>query len=185
MGRVEPKNTSSAVPVSSITAHLDRLAEEVVREGWTAVRCYEGPHPLIRVFDASVPHFGESVRLLPGTRSPLWWYRSSTGEDLAPHTKPILAAKRVTRILLPYVTAALAARTHQAAPRPRVLAEPGPSHAVTIAELQERFEGVVCWWGAATREWWAIIPGGTRWRIVNAPDPDGLLQIILKDRSSG
>ncbi|TDD40593.1 hypothetical protein E1287_00955 [Actinomadura sp. KC06] len=60
---------------------------------------------------------------------------------------------------------------------------PDPSHAATIAGLQERFAGVVCWWGIYTYEWWAIVPGGTQWKIVNAEDPDTLVQQILKARN--
>ncbi|MEU8802884.1 hypothetical protein [Spirillospora sp. NPDC048819] len=56
---------------------------------------------------------------------------------------------------------------------------------MTIAELQERFNGVVCWWGISTKEWWALIPGGTQWKIVNAPDPDDLIQAVLKARPNG
>ncbi|TDD86688.1 hypothetical protein E1293_09250 [Actinomadura darangshiensis] len=139
------------------------------------------------MFDPDVPEFGESITLAPGATSGIWWYRSSTGEDLAPHTKPIRAAERITRILIPYVTAALAARTRlreaSKSPRPTPLADPDPSHAHTIAELRERFEGVVCWWGAYTKEWWAILSGGTQWEIVNAPDPDALIQLILETRA--
>ncbi|WP_433472144.1 hypothetical protein ACQPZP_25005 [Spirillospora sp. CA-142024] len=132
-----------------------------------------------------MPDFGESVTLIPGTSSNIWWYRSSTGEDLAPHTKPIRAAQRITRILTPFVTAALAARTHQRETSATALPTPppdsDPSRARTIAELHARF-GVICWWGTHTKEWWALIPGGTRWRLVNAPDPDALARIILADR---
>jgi hypothetical protein len=182
MGWVEPKNLNSAAPISSITVHLDRLAQEVIREGWKAVPRYDGPHPLLRVFDPAVPDFGESITLVPGTTRDVWWYRSSTGEDLAPHTKPIRAAERITRILIPFVTAALAARTHQqgtsgtALPTPPP--DPDPSRARTIAELHARF-GVISWWGTHTKEWWALIPGGTQWRLVNAPTPDTLTQAIL------
>ncbi|WP_344892254.1 hypothetical protein [Actinomadura meridiana] len=138
------------------------------------------------MFDRDVPNIGESVTLVHGTTPGLWWYRSSTGEDLAPHTQPVQAAKRVTRILIPYVTAVRAARSHQTqatgercSPPP---ARPDPSHAPTIAELQRRFAGVVCWWGAYTYEWWAIVPGGTQWKIVNAEDPDTLIQRVLNTR---
>lgn len=58
-----------------------------------------------------------------------------------------------------------------------------PSHETTIAGLHERFAGVVCWWGAYTYEWWAIVPGGARWKIVNAEDPDTLGHQILKARN--
>ncbi|MEU9843109.1 hypothetical protein AB0C69_28245 [Actinomadura sp. NPDC048032] len=52
----------------------------------------------------------------------------------------------------------------------------------TIAELEKRFAGLVCWWGHYTYEWWAIVPGGTQWTIVNAEEPDSLLHEILRAR---
>jgi hypothetical protein len=42
--------------------------------------------------------------------------------------------------------------------------------------------GVICWWGAYTREWWAVIPGGTHWKIVNVPDPEALIEAVFKAR---
>jgi hypothetical protein len=182
---IEPKNPNVDAPASSITVHLDRLAQEVIREGWKAVPRYDGPCPLLRVFDPAVPDFGESISLVPGTTRDTWWYRSSTGEDLAPHTKPALAAERITRILIPYVTAALAAQTHrrqtagESLPTPRP--HPAQPHAKTVADLQER-SGVICWWGTYTKEWWALVSGGTQWKIVNAPDPEALLQAVFKSR---
>lgn len=171
-------------PPPPITAHLDRLAAEVVREGWQVVPRYDDPCPLLRVFDADVPHFGESITLVPGSTSGTWWFRSSTGEDLAPSDCPAHAAERITRILSPFVTAALAPRTRQkSAPGPPACPpEPDPSLSATIAEVRRRFTGVVCWWGAYTGEWWALVPGGTRWRIVNARDPDKLIQAVLSAR---
>ncbi|MFA1541966.1 hypothetical protein [Actinomadura monticuli] len=137
------------------------------------------------MFDPAVPDVGDSITLVPATTPDVWWYRSSTGEDLAPHTRPALAAERITRILIPYVTAALAARTHERRPaetaRPTPLPHPDQPHAATIADLQER-SGVICWWGVHTEEWWALVPGGTRWRIVNAPDPEALLRVIARAR---
>ncbi|GAA1872901.1 hypothetical protein [Actinomadura bangladeshensis] len=182
---IEPKNLNVGAPASSITVHLDRLAQEVIREGWKAVPRYEGPCPLLRVFDPAIPDFGESISLVPGTTPDIWWYRSSAGEDLAPHTRPGLAAERITRILLPYVTAVLAAQTHRwqtsdvpiSVPRPYT----GQPHAKTIAGLQER-TGVICWWGTHTGEWWALVPGGTQWKIVSAPDPEALVQAVFKSR---
>lgn len=182
----EPLGRSASAPTSSVTTHLDRLSTEVAREGWQAVPHYDGPLPLLRVFDAAVPHFGESVSLVRESASRTWWYRSSTGENLAPYDRPGLAATRITRILIPFVTAVLAARTHQESAIdltcPDIPSAPDPAHAVTIARLQERFAGVICWWGVSTKEWWALIPGGTQWKIVNAPDPDDLIQAVLKAR---
>ncbi|MFI0408311.1 hypothetical protein [Actinomadura sp. 3N508] len=138
----------------------------------------------MRVTEASIPEFGESVRLVPGTKSGLWWFRSSTGEDLAPHTRPDVAAARVIRILIPYVTTILAARSHQGpgagGARPAPPAQPDRSDGAVIAELQARFDGVVCWWGASTNEWWAVVPGGTRWQIVHAADPPGLARAVIE-----
>ena len=181
---VEPKQRNVGAPASSITCHLDRLAEEVARQGWQAVPRYDGPHPLVHVFDRDVPQFGESITLVPGSTAGVWWFRSSTGEDLAPHTDPTHAARQITRILIPYVTAIRAARSHRTrrtgASYPTPPAVPDPAHVTTIAELENRFAGVVCWWGRYTYEWWAIVPGGTRWTIVNAEEPDSLLHEILK-----
>lgn len=180
----EAQIRAASSPTSFATTHLDRLSAEILREGWQTLRRYDGPHPLLRVFDPEVPHFGESVSLVHEPTSRTWWYQSSTGENLAPYDRPGLAAAKITRILTPFVTAVLAARTHQTTAIeltcPDIPSAPDPAHAVTIAKLQERFAGVVCWWGISTKEWWALIPGGTRWQIVNAPTPDDLVQVILK-----
>ncbi|NDU74521.1 hypothetical protein GWI34_18060 [Actinomadura sp. DSM 109109] len=144
---------------------------------------YGGPIPLLRVFDPAVPGFGESVTLAPGPAPRAWRYRSSTGEDLAPHTDPVHAAGRITRILTPYVAAALAARARRpvrdgvALPVPPP--GPGTSHTETIAYLHARF-GVMCWWGTHTKEWWALIPCAPQWRLVNAPASETLAQAIIE-----
>ncbi|WP_067793597.1 hypothetical protein [Actinomadura formosensis] len=178
MKRVEPKNLNAGAPISPVTVHLDRLAQEVIREGWKAVPRYDGPFPLLRVFGPAVPDFGESITSVPGTTPDIWLYRSSTGEDLAPHTEPVRAAERITRILTPYVTAALAAQTHQrgttGAPRLTPPPDSARPFATEITESQER-SGVLCWWGACTGQWWALIPGGTQQEIINASDPEALL----------
>ncbi|WP_131732428.1 hypothetical protein [Actinomadura formosensis] len=167
--------------------HLDRLAEEVARKGWKPVPRYDGPHPLLRVFAPDVPQFGESITLVPGLTPDIWCYRSSTGEYLAPHTRPTSAAEQITRILIRYVTAVRAARSHQTraggVPSPTPPAEPDPSHAPTIAEVQQRFAGVICWWGPLTCAWWAIVPDEPQWRIVSAETPDALIRTILKART--
>ncbi|TYB42512.1 hypothetical protein FXF69_32475 [Actinomadura chibensis] len=184
---IEPKPWSVHVPASSRKFHLDRFADEAVQEGWQVARRYDGPQPLVHVYDRDIPEFGESITLAPDLAPNRWWFRSSTGEDLAPHTKPAQAAKQVTRILIPYVTAVRAARSHQTQttrrPSSTPPAVPDPTHATAIAGLHERFAGVVCWWGAYTYEWWAIVPGGTRWKIVSAEDPDTLVHLILKARN--
>ncbi|MFC4055071.1 hypothetical protein ACFOY4_35740 [Actinomadura syzygii] len=184
---VEPKPWNGDDPASSRKVHLDRFADEAAREGWQVTRRYDGPQPLIHVYDREIQDFGESITLAPGRTADMWWFRSSTGENLAPHTKPAQAAKQVTRILIPYVTAVRAARSHQTQtprpPSPTPPAVPDPSHQTTIAGLHERFAGVVCWWGTYTYEWWAIVPGGTQWKIVNAEDPETLLHKILKARN--
>ncbi|WP_344265013.1 hypothetical protein [Actinomadura napierensis] len=105
------------------------------------------------------------------------------GEDLAPHTKPSQAAEKIARILVPYVTAIQAARTHHQHPRSGLRPPMRLDHAAIITELQQRFPDVVCWWGAYTGEWWALLPGGTRWRLVSASDPGDLVQIIAEARS--
>lgn len=172
MGLIESKLwTPPAVPFP-ITVHLDRLAEEAACKGWKPVPRYGGPHPLLRVFAPDVPQFGESITLVPGLTPDIWCYRSSTGEHLVPHTRPARAAEHITRILLPYVTAVRAARSHQTRasglPSPAPPAEPDPSHAPAAAELQQRFASVICRRGPLTCEWWAIVPGEPRWKIVSA-----------------
>lgn len=113
-------------------------------------------------------------------------YRSSAGEDLAPHTKPVHAAEQITRILTPYVAAVLAAKTHRrettGEQRPLPRPHPDQPHAKTIADLQDR-SGVICWWGSHTEEWWALVPGGTQWQIVSAPDPESLIETIANARA--
>ncbi|SFQ34465.1 hypothetical protein SAMN04489713_1285 [Actinomadura madurae] len=187
MGWVEPKKLNAGAPISCTTVYLDQLAHEIIRQGWKAVPRYDGPHPLLRVFDPAVPDFGESITLVPGTTPDVWWYRSSTGENLAPHTKPARAAERITRILLPFVTAALAARTHQRQTSetglPTPPSAPDPIRARTIAELHARF-GVISWWGTHTKEWWALLPSGTQWRLLNAPTPAALTEAILHARAT-
>ncbi|WP_141585869.1 hypothetical protein [Actinomadura sp. WMMA1423] len=223
MGWIEPKNLHTDASTTSITDHLDRLAQEVVRQGWAAVPRYEGPCPLLRVFDPAVPGFGESIMLVPGAAPDLWRYRSSAGEDLGPHTDPARAAGQVTRILTPFVTAARGAwarRTPRGATaagrtvssrtvvgctapgrtapshavpghtgpstagrpaRPVLPApppDPDPSRTRTIADLHARF-GVICWWGAHTKEWWALVPGAARWRLVSATASEELAETII------
>ncbi|WP_157431047.1 hypothetical protein [Actinomadura macra] len=51
---------------------------------------------------------------------------------------------------------------------------------MTVSELQEQYPGVVCWWGLATCEWWALIPDGMQWKIVNASTPDGLIHAVVR-----
>ncbi|WP_157610018.1 hypothetical protein [Spirillospora albida] len=129
-----------------------------------------------------MPQFGESIALVPASGT--WWFRSSTGEHLAPYDRPVRAAERITRILTPFVTTAIAARSRQGRAPGRYPPEPAPSLSVTIAEVRHRLPGVVCWWGASTGEWWALVPDGTRWRIINARDPDHLIQAVLGTRPS-
>ncbi|NKZ05245.1 hypothetical protein [Actinomadura latina] len=84
------------------------------------------------------------------------------------------------------MTAALAAQTHRRDtadhPRPAPRPHPDQPRATTIADLQAR-SSVICWYGARTAEWWALIPGGTQRRIVNAPDPEALIETIFKARA--
>ncbi|MDL4816274.1 hypothetical protein [Actinomadura opuntiae] len=184
MAADENESSNGAVPDSPKTDALDRLARELVREGWTAIPIYKGQQPVLHVFDKDVPHLGESVALV--AEADTWWYRSSLGENLAPHTKPFQAAEKIARILVPYVTAIQAARTQQRrlaqAPRSGLHPPMRPEHAAIITDLQRRFPDVVCWWGAHTGEWWALLPGGTRWRLASASDPAGLVQIIAEAR---
>ncbi|WP_242911413.1 hypothetical protein [Actinomadura terrae] len=174
---IDPKNWEPAFPAAFITGHLDRLAQECVRQGWQVAPQYAETYPLLRIFDPAAPHIGESATLVPGSATGVWKYRSSTGEDLAPHDAPARAAAKITRILTPYITAALAPRTEQ----PQAHDTPPPDHEpTTISELQERYAGVICWWGISTSEWWALIPRGPQWKIVSAPDTNSLIQAVIK-----
>lgn len=166
--------------------HLDRLASELVREGWTALPRNSDTEPLLQVFDPDVPAFGESITVVPGATRGTWWFRSSTGEYLAPHTQPGLAADKVTRILIPYVTAALAARTRKAPeskpPNPGAPTNASPSAARDATSTQEGQPDSPLWWSAHTRQWWGVVPGGTLWQLVSAPNQNDLAQAIAKAR---
>ncbi|MCO5993010.1 hypothetical protein [Actinoallomurus rhizosphaericola] len=48
-----------------------------------------------------------------------------------------------------------------------------------LAVLTRRFPGVVIWFGAATRSWWAMVWISGRWRLVEAMDPEELTKAIL------
>ncbi|MFG2017852.1 hypothetical protein [Actinomadura geliboluensis] len=86
------------------------------------------------------------------------------------------------------MAAVLAAKTHRrettGEQRPLPLPRPHPDQppAKTIADLQDR-SGVICWWGSHTEEWWALVPGGTQWQIVSAPDPESLIETIAIARA--
>ncbi|GLW65536.1 hypothetical protein Arub01_37800 [Actinomadura rubrobrunea] len=47
------------------------------------------------------------------------------------------------------------------------------------AQIEREFPGVVAWFGRATRTWWAMVPIGSGWRLVEAIDPAELRQAIL------
>lgn len=109
------------------------------------------------------------------------------GREPGPAHQAARAAERITRILIPFVTAALAAQTHQRQTNetglPTPPSDPDPIRARTITDLHARF-GVISWWGTHTKEWWALLPAGTQWRLLNAPTPDALTEVILHVRSA-
>ncbi|GAA3950153.1 hypothetical protein GCM10023085_35930 [Actinomadura viridis] len=87
--------------------YLHRLARAMRRYGWTTEVRYGQLLPtLLRVYSAAVPSIGESVTVVRANG--IWWYRASTGEWLAPCTNLQLATQRLSVLLTPWVTAALA-----------------------------------------------------------------------------
>ncbi|MCP9968465.1 hypothetical protein LUX57_27635 [Actinomadura madurae] len=83
---------------------LDRLARALRRRGWTVERRYAEPLPVLRMRFAEVAGLGESVTVVGGDGG--WWYRSSTGELLAPCSDVERAALRVTTSLDRWIAAA-------------------------------------------------------------------------------
>ncbi|WP_433228975.1 hypothetical protein [Actinomadura formosensis] len=95
-----------AAPPRPFTARrrLNRLARALRRHGWRAQRRYTGPRPVLRVFFPDAPCLGDSVTVTAGDGG--WWYRSSTGELLAPCSDVDLAVSLVTTSLGRWVSAA-------------------------------------------------------------------------------
>ena len=46
------------------------------------------------------------------------------------------------------------------------------------AQIEHDFPEVTAWFGTATRTWWAMVPIGTGWRLVEAVDPVELREAI-------
>ncbi|WP_067824981.1 hypothetical protein [Actinomadura kijaniata] len=137
------------------------LGHELERAGWS-VRLLPGP--VLRVFSPAVPILGETVTLEEGAVPGRWWYRSSTGRLLG--ADAVTAAARVGDLLGPLVAGALARRS--------------PEREMSVAELRRRFPGVPCWWGAHTRQWWALTAAPPR--LVCAATVDGLARALADVR---
>jgi hypothetical protein len=86
--------------------HLDRLARELRRAGWSSGTRYEESPPSLRVFAARVPCVGESVTVVAGPGK-AWWFRSSLGHRIAPCVDVAGAASEIAVLLTPWVAAAL------------------------------------------------------------------------------
>ena len=82
---------------------LNRLARALRRRGWRVDRRYAETRPILRVHFPNVCGLGESVTVVGGQGG--WWYRSSTGELLAPCSDVDLAVLRVMTSLDRWVAA--------------------------------------------------------------------------------
>ncbi|MBW8483462.1 hypothetical protein [Actinomadura parmotrematis] len=132
---------------------LDRLAQALAREGWrTAVHDHHGS-PSLRVTASAVPDFGETITVVadPATGGPC--YLSSTDSIVGSCSDPARAARQVTARLGPWIAAALAGQA-----RRRNTASDLPP--MTPGQFRRRFPDLPCWWGDATRSWWAATPRG-------------------------
>ncbi|WP_024934134.1 hypothetical protein [Actinomadura welshii] len=101
------------VPPDALTAsprpftarrRLNRLARALRRDGWTVERRYAETLPTLRVFFAGAPCLGDSVTVVSGDGG--WWYRSSTGELLAPCSRVDLAVSQISTLLERWVSVA-------------------------------------------------------------------------------
>ncbi|WP_433227825.1 hypothetical protein [Actinomadura formosensis] len=84
---------------------LNRLGRALRRRGWRVEHRYAETLPLLRVHFPEVAGLGESVTVT-GSGGGGWWYRSSTGELLAPCSDMDLAALRVMTSLDRWIAAA-------------------------------------------------------------------------------
>ncbi|MFF4242803.1 hypothetical protein ACFYYL_43680 [Actinomadura geliboluensis] len=84
--------------------HLNRLARTLRRRAWTVDRRYAETRPILRVHFPDFGGLGESVTVVGGDGG--WWYRSSTGELLAPCSDVDLAVLRVMMSLDRWIAAA-------------------------------------------------------------------------------
>ncbi|GLZ12553.1 hypothetical protein Acsp04_27880 [Actinomadura sp. NBRC 104425] len=48
-----------------------------------------------------------------------------------------------------------------------------------LAGIRRDFPEIPAWYGKATGSWWAMVPIGARWRLVEAVDPAELRRAIL------
>jgi hypothetical protein len=80
------------------------LARALRRQGWTVDRRYLETLPMLRVFFPGAPCLGDSITVVGGDGG--WWYRSSTGELLAPCSRVDLAVSRISTLLERWVSVA-------------------------------------------------------------------------------
>ncbi|MGP4026142.1 hypothetical protein [Actinomadura sp. 3N407] len=104
-----PPDALAALP-RPVTARrlLNRLRRALRREGWRTERRYDYAVPLLRVYSPGTSCIGDSVAVV-GVGGE-WWYRSSTGELLAPCSRVDLAVSGVSALLMPWVSAAASSR---------------------------------------------------------------------------
>ncbi|MFB4311956.1 hypothetical protein [Actinomadura sp. GTD37] len=88
---------------STARRQLNRLARALERRGWRVDRRYAETRPLLLVHFPGVTGLGDSVIVAAGDGG--WWYRSSTGELLAPCSNTELAVSRVMTALDRWVSA--------------------------------------------------------------------------------
>lgn len=78
-----PPDARAALPRPLIARLLlNRLGRRLRRLGWRVERRYDETIPLLRVHFPGVFSLGDSIMVAAGEDG--WWYRSSTGELLAP-----------------------------------------------------------------------------------------------------
>lgn len=142
---------------------LDRLSVPLLKAGWTVrPRYFESP-AVLRIFSSDLPVLGESVGVATVEPGPAnRWYRASTGALLAPCSDPSGAARKITEMLCPMVSAAM---------------DEGPTPTL-VAQMGKRFPDVPCWWGLYTLRWWAVVRTNGTLRLVSAPTVDVLARII-------
>ncbi|TDC57921.1 hypothetical protein E1281_03160 [Actinomadura sp. KC345] len=83
---------------------MNRLARRLRRLGWRVERRYGDAVPMLRVHFPGLPSLGESIMVAAGAGG--WWYRSSTGELLAPCSQVDMAVSLITSSLERWVSAA-------------------------------------------------------------------------------
>ncbi|MFI0447440.1 hypothetical protein [Actinomadura sp. 6N118] len=164
-GESPPEHTVRAA--SSPTVHLDRLADALARKGLPTLPRYEDDPQRLRVYIPSATHIGETIAVDPGPSPDEWWYRTSTGILIGPHSDLAAAAETIALLLGPWLPAAWGI---------------APDQAMTVSEVRRRFPGVSCWWGIYSQQWWALIPRGASSRLVSAITLDALARAISRAR---